>query len=217
MLQPYRLLLAEDHIIFRELIKRSLKEIPGLEVVGEVSDGRELLESVESLNPHMVILDIGLPSLSGLDAAKKIKEKHPEIKILLLTMYKSRDHLTRALEVGVDGYLLKEDAFKDLLTAIGMIRAGKSYLSKLLHQQMLERFVQKSRNKPRDAKPLSPREIEVLKCLAEGKSSKEIAASLLISESTVRIHLRNIKKRLLTKTNVDLVRYALKHGYSSLT
>ena len=217
MLQPYRLLLAEDHIIFRELIKRSLKEIPGLEVVGEVSDGRELLESVESLNPHMVILDIGLPSLSGLDAAKKIKEKHPGIKILLLTMYKSRDHLARALEVGVDGYLLKEDAFKDLLTAIGLIRAGKSYISKLLHQQMLERFVQKSRNKPSNSKPLSPREIEVLKYLAEGKSSKEIAASLLISESTVRIHLRNIKKKLFTKTNVDLVRYALKHGYASLT
>jgi len=216
-LQPYRLLLAEDHIIFRELIKRSLKEIPGLEVVGEVSDGRELLESVESLNPHMVILDIGLPSLSGLDAAKKIKEKHPGIKILLLTMYKSRDHLARALEVGVDGYLLKEDAFKDLLTAIGLIRAGKSYISKLLHQQMLERFVQKSRNKPSNSKPLSPREIEVLKYLAEGKSSKEIAASLLISESTVRIHLRNIKKKLFTKTNVDLVRYALKHGYASLT
>ena len=217
MLQPYRILLAEDHIIFRELIKKSLEETDGLEVVGGVGDGLVLLESLETLNPQMVILDISLPSLSGLDAARKIKANHPEIKILMLTMHKSKDHLTQALNLGVDGYLLKEDAFRDLLTAIGMIRDGKPYISKLLFQQALESFLQKPRGKPKDSDSLTPREIEVLKNFGEGKSNKEIASSLLISESTVRIHLKNIKDKLHTKTTVELIRYALKHGYSSLT
>jgi DNA-binding NarL/FixJ family response regulator len=217
MLEPYRILLAEDHIIFRELIKKSLKETDGLEVVGDVSDGLVLLESLETLNPQMVILDISLPSLSGLDAARKIKASHPDIKILMLTMHKSKDHLTQALNLGVDGYLLKEDAFRDLLTAIGMIRGGKPYISKLLFQQALESFLQKPRGKPKDPDSLTPREIEVLKYFGGGKSNKEIASSLLISESTVRIHLKNIKDKLHTKTNVELIRYALKHGYSDLT
>jgi len=216
MARPYRILLAEDHVIFREMIKKSLQEIPDLEVVGEVSDGLELLEYLKAKQPQMIILDIGLPRLSGMDAAQRIKKEYPKIKILLLTMYKSKDHFSRAMEVGVDGYLVKEDAFNDLLTAINSIREGKPYISMLLYQQLLTTFSQEPR-RPFESEPLSPRETEVLKFYGDGKSSKEIAELLAISPSTLRIHLSNIKRKLFIKTNADLVRYAIKKGYSSLT
>jgi len=215
--QPYRILLAEDHIIFRELIKKSLWEIPGLEVVGEVGDGLDLLEAVKKLNPHLIILDISMPRMSGLEAAAKIKRHHPRFKILLLTMYRSRDHLVRALEAGVDGYLLKENAFNDLTAAIEAIRNGKRYISTLITQQMLDNLLKKSRTKSEGSELLSPREIEVLKHFAEGRSEKDIAELLQISGGTVRVHIANIKKKLPTGRTADLVRYALRKGYSTLT
>src|SRR4030042_2541674 len=136
-MEPYRILLAEDHILFRELIKKSLAEIPDIEVVGEVGDGLQLLQSVKVLKPHMIIVDIGMPVMSGIEAAKAIKKDYPKIKILLLTMYNSKDHLKHALEAKVDGYLLKENAFKDLVTAIEMIRRDKLYISNIISQRMI--------------------------------------------------------------------------------
>jgi DNA-binding NarL/FixJ family response regulator len=212
-MMPYRILLADDHVIFREMIKKNLSEIPGLEVVGGVSDGLELLKSLETLHPHLIILDIGMPHLSGLQAASKIKPSHPDIKILLLTMFKTKDHLARAMEAGVDGYLLKENAFTDLISAIETIRQGKPYVSNLVAHQILDSFLSKSKRK--ESELLSPREKEVLKCLADGMPNKEIADALFISESTVRVHFKNIKKKLIIKTNIDLLRYALKYGYAS--
>jgi DNA-binding NarL/FixJ family response regulator len=199
------------------MIKKSLVEIPGMEVVGEVGDGRELLEAIERLTPHLITLDIEMPNVSGLEAAREIKQTHPEIKILVLTMYKSKAHLAHAMEARVDGYLLKENAFEDLITAIETIREGRMYISSLVTQQMYNSFARKSWARSPDSEPLSLREIEVLRYLAEGKSNKEIAELLSLSESTVRIHLGHIKKRLLIKTNVELARYALRKGYTSLT
>ncbi len=216
MPRPYRIMLAEDHTMFREMIRKCLRDIPGLEIVGEAGDGEELLKSIEVLKPHLVVLDIGMPHLSGLEAARKIKQTHPEIKILLLTMHKSTNHLTHALDARVDGYLLKENVFHDLVTAIDTIRQGRTYLSSLVTQQVLDAFAKKSWLKPGESEPLSAREIEVLKQLAEGKSNKEIAELLLISNSTVRIHLGHIKKKLFLKTHAELTRYAIKKGYVTL-
>lgn len=213
----YRILLADDHVMFRQLIKKSLVEIPGVEVVGEVNDGRELLEAIERLTPDLITLDLEMPNVSGLEAAREIKQTHPEIKILVLTMYKSKDHLAHAMEARIDGYLLKENAFEDLITAIQTVREGRMYISNLVTRQMQNSFAKKSWVRPSGSEPLSLREIEVLKYLAEGKSNKEIAELLFISESTVRIHLGHIKKRLSIKTNVELARYALRKGYTSLT
>lgn len=203
--------------MFRQLIKKSLVEIPGVEVVGEVNDGRELLEAIERLTPDLITLDLEMPNVSGLEAAREIKQTHPEIKILVLTMYKSKDHLAHAMEARIDGYLLKENAFEDLITAIQTVREGRMYISNLVTRQMQNSFAKKSWVRPSGSEPLSLREIEVLKYLAEGKSNKEIAELLFISESTVRIHLGHIKKRLSIKTNVELARYALRKGYTSLT
>jgi DNA-binding NarL/FixJ family response regulator len=216
-MESYRILLAEDHVIFREAIKKGLTETPGIKVVGEVGDGAELLQAIEQLSPQLILLDLGMPHLSGLEAATKIKQLYPEIKILVLTMYNSKEHLFRAFAAKVDGYLLKENAFSDLLTAIETIRKGRMYISELVTQQFLGSFGTKSWVAPPGSQPLSPRQIEVLKYLAEGKSNREIGELLLISELTVRAHLGHIKKKLHINSNVELARYALKQGYASLT
>jgi DNA-binding NarL/FixJ family response regulator len=207
MTPAYRILLAEDHTMFREMIKRSLENFPGVEVAGEVGDGLELMEAVETLKPHLVILDIGLPGKSGLEAAQEIKMNHPDIKILLLTMYKTNDHLARAMEAGVDGYLVKDNAFNDLISAIQTIRLENLYISNIVMKQMVNIVFKGPKAEMSDL--LTPREKEVLQSLAEGKSIKEIAASLAIKETTVRIHLFNSKKKLHIKRNVELVRFAM--------
>ena len=216
-MEPYRILLAEDHILFRELIKKSLAEIPDIEVVGEVSDGLQLLQSVKVLKPHMIILDIGMPVMSGIEAARAIKKDYPKIKILLLTMYNSKDHLKHALEAKVDGYLLKENAFKDLITAIEMIRKGKLYISNIMSQRIIDFVVNESWGETMESGVLSPREKEVLKYFAQGRSCKEIGELLSISHYTVRNHITRIKMKLSMKKDIDIVKYAIKKGYTSLS
>jgi DNA-binding NarL/FixJ family response regulator len=216
-MHPYRILLAEDHSLFRELIKKNLEEIAGIEVVGEVGDGLQLLQAIKVLKPDMVIVDIGMPVLSGLEAAKTIKRDYPETKILLLTMYNSKDHLKHALEAKVDGYLLKENAFKDLITAIDMIRKGRLYISNIMSQKIINFVAKQEWDESSTAEVLSKREREVLKIFAQGKSCKEIAESLSISYFTVRNHINKIKKKLSMKRDIDIVKYAIKQGYASLS
>jgi DNA-binding NarL/FixJ family response regulator len=216
-MEPYRIILAEDHILFRELIKKSLGEIPNLEVVGEVSDGLQLIQSIKALKPDMVIVDIGMPVMSGLEAAKIIKKDYRGIKVLLLTMYNSKDHLKHALELKVDGYLVKENAFKDLVTAIEMIRRDKLYISNIMSQRIVDFVVNESWSEKLESGVLSLREKEVLKLFAQGKSCKEIAEILSISHFTVRNHITKIKAKLAMKKDIDIVKYAIKKGYTSLS
>jgi len=230
-MKPYRILLAEDHILFRDLIKKSLCEVPDLEVVGEVGDGLQLLKSAKALKPHMIILDIGLPSLSGIEAARTIKQDNPNIKILFLTMFKSRDHLKHALDAKVDGYLLKENAFKDLITAIKLIRRGEIYISNIMLQKMADYIQHETwsvspvegdigdkeieiNELPEDIE-LTGREKEVLRYFAQGKTYKNIAELLSINYLTARNYIIMIKKKLHIKNNVDLIKYAINNGYTS--
>ena len=216
-MEPYRIILAEDHILFRELIKKSLGEIPNIEVVGEVSDGLQLIQSIKALKPDMVIVDIGMPVMSGLEAARIIKKDYRGIKVLLLTMYNSKDHLKHALEAKVDGYLVKENAFKDLVTAIEMIRRDKLYISNIMSQRIVDFVVNESWSEKLESGVLSSREKEVLKYFAQGKSCKEIAEILSISHFTVRNHITKIKAKLSMKKDIDIVKYAIKKGYTSLS
>jgi DNA-binding NarL/FixJ family response regulator len=216
-MEPYRIILAEDHILFRELIKKSLGEIPNIEVVGEVSDGLQLLQSIKALKPDMVIVDIGMPVMSGLEAARIIKKDYRGIKVLLLTMYNSKDHLKHALEAKVDGYLVKENAFKDLVTAIEMVRKDKLYISNIMSQRIVDFVVNESWSEKLESGVLSSREKEVLKYFAQGKSCKEIAEILSISHFTVRNHVTKIKAKLSMKKDIDIVKYAIKKGYTSLS
>jgi len=210
----YKIVLAEDHVLVREGIKKIIEAFPGLQVVGEVGDGLQLVELLRGLAVDMVILDISMPSLPGLDAAREIKKAYPAVKVLILTMHKKKEYLNNAISTGVDGYLLKEDAPKELLNAIDQIRQGMTYVSPLLSGDLLDLFVQGRRaGDPETPDPLSPREIEVIKMIAEGKSSKEIAESLFLSFRTIQNHRTKIMKKLNLKKNTDLVRYAIRKGY----
>ena len=216
MSPPYRIVLADDHLLLRQAIKNSIEDVPGLKVVGEVSDGLELLEFLKTTITDMTILDISMPRLQGIEAAREIKGRYPQVKIIILTMHKSKFHLREAVAAGVDGYLIKEDALADLISAINTIREGRNYFSSRVSRQMVEDIRRKPRSRP-DASGdlLSPREIEILTLIAEGNSSKEIADLLSISIMTVYNHRINIKNKLNIKRNAELVKYAIQKGYTS--
>jgi DNA-binding NarL/FixJ family response regulator len=212
----YRIVLAEDHLLVREGIKKIVESFGDLQVVGEVGDGLQLLELLKTLSIDMVILDISMPNLPGIEATREIKRIYPGVKVLILTMHKKKEYLNNAIASGTDGYLLKEDAPKELLTAIEKIRQGMVYVSPLLSEELADLYAQNRRKAWLEPPPsLSPREIEIIKMIAEGKSSKEIAAILFLSFRTVQNHRTKIMKKLNLKKNTDLVKYAIQRGYTA--
>ncbi|CAG1016388.1 response regulator transcription factor [Geobacter sp.] len=200
----YRIVLADDHVLIRQALGGLIKVEAGLEVIGEAGDGIELLSLLNTVTPHMVILDISMPNLRGIEAVSGIRKKYPEVKILILTMHKEYVH--QALSAGADGYLLKEDADRDLFSAIENIRQGRVYLSPRLAGELFGKRAPLT-------EPLSVREIEVLKLIAQGKSNKEIAETLFISVRTAESHRAAILKKLNLKNTADLVNYAIHKGY----
>jgi DNA-binding NarL/FixJ family response regulator len=187
-----------------------------VKVVGEAQDGLALLQLLKSIEPHLIILDISMPNLRGVEAAREIKALRPGVKILMLTMHKESEYLFYAMKAGVDGFLLKEDADSELLLALEAIRRGKMYISPLLSEQLpdlLSRWNRKGSGDELDP-PLTDREKQILKLIAEGKSSKEIGALLFISDRTVQNHRVNIMKKLNLKKIADLVKYALHKGFA---
>lgn len=209
---PYRIILADDHAMFREGVKRIIDDVPHLQVVGEVGSGTEVLNILRETLPDMAILDLTMPGMHGTEVTQIIKKRYPQVKILILTMHKSKEHLSRVIMAGADGYILKENAFVDLISAIQTIRQGGSYISSLLSTQMIDFFRQGTGLQPEDA--LSSREKEVLSLLVGGKSGKEIAKHLSLSAATVHAHLGKIKKKLDIKNNAELIRYGLQKGYA---
>lgn len=209
----YRVVLADDHLLFREGMKLLIRRMPDVEVVGEAGDGLELLQLLRELAPDMAIIDIAMPNLRGIEAAREIKMSHPHIKVLILTMHKSKEYLYHSISAGADGYLLKEDSDVELLSAIDKIRNGETYVTQILAGELAEDLSQIYLGKrPIPQEPLTTREREVLKMVSEGKSNNEIAALLSISVRTVENHRANIMKKLKMKKTADLVRYAVKEG-----
>lgn len=215
-MNAYGIVLADDHVMLRNGIKKIIEESDDMEVVAETGDGLELLNLLKNINPHMIILDISMPNLRGIEAAHEIKMVYPEIKIVILTMHKKKEYLYDALSAGADGYLLKEDTGEELLTAIAKIRRGGIYLSPILSEELTEELIRFYRNgrKPLDD-PLTIREKEILKLIAEEKSSKEIANLLFISVRTVGHHRASIMKKLNVNKIAGLVKYAIQKGYTS--
>lgn len=207
----YRIVLAEDHTLVRAGIKKILEDYADLQVVGEAGDGLELLELLKTLDADLVILDISMPKMPGIEVAKVIKRSYPRVKVLILTMHKMKEYLNDAIAAGVDGYLLKEDLAKELGSAISKVRQGLTYISSLLSNEMTSLFVQSRRLVP--AEPLTPREIEIIKFIAEGKSSREIAELLFLSFRTIQNHRTRIMRKLNLKKNTDLVKYAIQMGF----
>jgi DNA-binding NarL/FixJ family response regulator len=210
----YHIVLAEDHALVREGIKKIVEDIDDFQVVGEVGDAVQLLELVQTLDTDMVILDISMPGMPGIVAAREIKRRYPQIKVLILTMHKKKEYLNDAIAAGADGYLLKEDVAKELGSAIDKIRQGMIYISPLLSNELTSLFVQSRRTVPATLpEPLTPREIEIVKLIAEGKSSREIATELFLSFRTIQNHRTRIMRKLNLKKNTDLVKYAIQMGF----
>ena len=212
-MEPYRVVLADDHLLFREGMKRLIEEMPDVEVIGEASDGLELLALLKELSPDLAILDISMPNLRGIEAAREIKALHPETKVLILTMHKSKEYLYHSISAGAKGYLLKENSDAELFLAIQTIRNGGIYLTHTMAGELAEDLSQILDGKgqiPRE--PLTTREREVLKLIAEGKSNNEIAELMYISRRTAENHRANIMKKLKARKPADLVRYAVEKG-----
>lgn len=215
-MDPYRIVLADDHALLRHGIKTIIEGGEGMVVVGEASDGLELLEVLKGITSDMVILDISMAGLRGIEATSEIKMIYPEVKVLMLTMHKRKEYFYHALSAGADGYLLKEDTATELFSAIKMIREGGVYVSPFFSAELKEDVAKICRDGGElPVERLTTREREVLKLIAEGKSSKEIADLLFISTHTIRHHRANIKRKLNIKKLADLIKYAIREGYTS--
>ena len=211
-----RVVLADDHLIFRQGIKRIIGDGKDIIVIGEAGDGLELLNVLKNTEADLVIIDISMPKLRGIEAIRKIKTGWPEIKILVLSMHKSEDHLYHAFSAGADGYILKDDSDTELFSAIRKIRRNKFYLSPLLKKEYKNKWLSMiNRSVAPNDDFLTKREIEVLKLIAEGRRSRDIAEMLFVSKRTVDTHRSNIIKKLKIRTAADLTRYAIRKGYIS--
>jgi DNA-binding NarL/FixJ family response regulator len=207
-MDAYTIVLADDHVMFREGVKRIIEQNQDICISGEANDGLELLNFLKKSTPDLVILDISMPNLRGLEAIKEIKRGYPQVKILVLTMHKKKEFIRQALSSGADGFLLKEDAGGELIRAVQAIRKGGKYISPLLAALMTSLALEQDQ-----AEVLTIREREVLKLLAEGKRTEEIAAVLHISPHTVRRHRYNIMEKLGINNLADLLKYAISHHY----
>jgi DNA-binding NarL/FixJ family response regulator len=204
----YTVVLADDHAMFREGVKKIIERMEDVTVSAEAGDGLELLELLKSSSPDLVVLDISMPNLRGLEAIREIKRAYPKVKVLVLTMHKKKEFVRQALRDGADGFLLKEDAGGELIRAVQTIRNGGTHLSSLLGGTLWSLALEKDQKEI-----LTIREREVLKLLAEGKRTNEIAAALYISPYTVRRHRSNIMEKLEVKTLADLLKYAISQSY----
>ena len=215
-MQPYKIIMADDHALFRDGLKRILTESKDLKVIGEVADGLELIKILHHLKPNMVILDITMPNIRGIEAIQEIKTMHPEAKILVLTMHRDKEYLHQAISSGAHGYLLKEDADSELFSAIDKVKQGKIYVSPKLSEYLTEDWARIHRGEhdvASEIEPLTTRERQILKLVAEGKSSKEVASLLNISNRTVEHHRSNIMDKLSLKNVAELIKYAIHKGY----
>jgi DNA-binding NarL/FixJ family response regulator len=213
---PFRILLADDHEVVRAGLRALLEEQQGWEVVAEAVDGREAVEKATKLKPDVVVIDIAMPSLNGLEAVRQIVKAVPNCRVLVLTMYDSDPLIQQVLQAGARGYLLKSDAGRDLVSAIDALRRNKTFFTPKVSQMVLEGYLDKS---PKEKEPqgeaeslrLTSRQREIVQLLAEGKSSKEVAAVLGLSVKTAETHRANIMRKLDCHSVTELVRYAIRN------
>lgn len=214
MTDKLKILLVEDHVIVREGFRRVLEE-RGLEVAGEAADGREAIIMAGELTPDIVIMDISMPRLNGIETTRRIRKVSPGIKVIMLTIHDEETFVYKSFDAGADGYMVKENAMEDLLDAIDAVMRGEVYLSPNFSPKVLEAYrkLSKSGSKNVDGfSRLTNREREILQLIAEGHTSKEIAAMLFISVKTVENHRANIMNKLDIHETAGLVRYAVKIG-----
>jgi two-component system, NarL family, response regulator NreC len=207
-----RILIADDHGIVRKGLRLQLEKREEFEVVGEASDGREGVRLTEELKPDVVIMDIAMPNLNGIDAAAQMVKRNPDLKVIILSMHSDEGYLTRALTAGVKGYLLKETADVDLYRAVQVVAQGKVFFSPTIANTLLEDYMRQlqQRGLQDSYELLTDREKEILQLLAEGKSNKEVATTLDLSTYTVETHRTHIMQKLNLHSSADIVLYAVR-------
>jgi DNA-binding NarL/FixJ family response regulator len=211
---PFAIVLADDHVIVRQGLNRIIEGGAGMEVVGEADDGLELLRLLKRVPCDLVVLDISMPRLRGIEAIPEVRSIQPAVKVLVLTMHREMELVNAALSAGADGYVLKEDAATQVFAAIGKIRKGGTYVSPRLADDMTHEWARSGRtDAPAGGERLTLREREILKLTAEGHSSREISGFLCISSRTVEHHRAHIMTKLRLRKTADVVRYAVHGGY----
>jgi len=215
-----RILLADDHRILREGLRSLLAQGPDLEVVGEASDGEQLVRLAAELQPDLVIVDVVMPAVDGVEATRQIRASLPSVKVIALSMHSDRRFVSEMVRAGALGYLVKDSAFEELSQAVRAVMSNRPYFSSVITGLLVEDFVRQASAPERGAAGpldlLTAREREVLSLLAEGKRVKEIAFHLKISAKTVESHRQNIMDKLEIHSTIELTRYALREGLTSI-
>jgi DNA-binding NarL/FixJ family response regulator len=209
---PVRVLLADDHSLVRAGFKALLQSLPGVEVVAEAGDGREVLGLIESRHPDVVLLDIAMPGLNGLEAADRVRKTHPEVRIVMLSMHASEEYILRALRAGALGYVLKSAGPAELELALGTVMRGETYLSPPISKRLVDDYIRRTSDAGGPLDRLTPRQREILQLIAEGRSTKEIAQTLALSPRTVETHRAQIMERLDVHDLAGLVLFAVRMG-----
>jgi len=216
-MEKIRVLLADDHPSFREGLERLLREEADVEVVGQASDGQEAVDMARNLHPDVVILDVSMPKLNGVEATKQIKEACPETSILILSAYDNNPYVLSAIEYGADGYLLKSARYQEVITAIRAVHGGGKVLDSAVAKKVFSQLGGRANTGAGKAsQQLHPRELEVLKVAAKGMSNKEISQELSISVFTVQTHMVNILQKLEANSRTEAVLRALKEGWITM-
>lgn len=212
-----RVVLADDHEMMRAGLRSLLAKECELEVVGEASDGRQAVELVTQHAPDLAILDIGMPNLNGIEATRQIRATVPKTKVIALSMHASAQYVSRMLEAGASGYLLKDSAYEELLQAIKAVSSGNVYLGKGIAGVVVDDYVRRIGATPEvEAAKLTAREREIAQLIAEGRSTKEIAGQLHVSVKTVETHRQHIMEKLKIDNVAELTKYAIREGLTEL-
>jgi DNA-binding NarL/FixJ family response regulator len=207
-----RILLVDDHAILREGLRALLSYYPDVEVVGEAEDGAQAIECVKHLSPDIVLMDIAMPGMNGLEATRRICQIYPETRVLILTQYEDQPYVLPLLRAGASGYVVKRALGTDLIHAVRTVAGGESFLYPSVATTVLEQLRQPEQAFTQDEKALTPRELEILRRVARGVTSRQIAVELNISVKTVEWHRGNLMSKLELRSVAELVRYAIEHG-----
>jgi two-component system, NarL family, response regulator NreC len=212
-----KILLADDHKIIREGLRSLLEKQADMEVVAEAQDGFTAVRLVQKLLPNVVIMDIGMPEMNGIDATRQIISETPGVKVIALSMHSDRRFVLQMLKAGASGYLLKDSAFEELITAIHTVMAGQPYLSPRVTDVVVKEYLHGlAKHETTVFTALTPREREVLQLLAEGKSTKQIASALNVSVKTIETHRQQLMEKLNIRSIAELTKYAIREGLTSL-
>ena len=215
-MDPIRVLLVDDHALVRAGIRSLLEKLAGMEVIAEAGDGLEALRLVAEYHPQVVLMDIAMPDLNGLEATRRLAQDAPDVPVIILSIYSDEEHVYQALQAGASGYLLKDAAIEELEMAIRAVAQGGTYLSPPISRPVIMEYVRRTGARPGSSERLSPRQSQILKLMAEGHSMKQIALDLGISVKTVETHRSALMARIGIRDIAGLVRYALKNGLIEL-